>query len=200
MKELQDFMEDNTNIEYEKYIVQSLVGNSSWSSLTRKGRLYHVGTVPDKRCATYAADIRMMVHYTEEEGWLPLCVYSRRARAPLSKTLKDTQYSSWDMLGTNLSVKVGENKWFSDAQRLLLMDRKDFNKLGIGIDDLIDGYVQTVLACIAIDKMCQRLVDENGIFLVDMFRALNDDKQLVDEIIITSHDEPPINIYEIDSK
>jgi hypothetical protein len=38
------------------------------------------------------------------------------------------------------------------------MDRKDFNTLGIGIDDLIDAYVQTVLSVIAIDRMCQRLM------------------------------------------
>jgi hypothetical protein len=46
------------------------------------------------------------------------------------------------MLGTNLSVKLSEAEWTTEAERLLLMDRKDFNQLGIGIDDLIDAYIQ----------------------------------------------------------
>lgn len=41
------------------------------------------------------------------------------------------------------------------------MDRKDFNSLGYGVDDLIDAYVQTVLSVIAIDRLCQRLMTEN---------------------------------------
>lgn len=42
------------------------------------------------------------------------------------------------------------------------MDMKDFNKLGLGIDDLIDGYVQTVLASIAIDQMADQLIKSDG--------------------------------------
>lgn len=33
------------------------------------------------------------------------------------------------MLGTNLSVKE-DGKWSTETNRLLLMDRKDFNQLG----------------------------------------------------------------------
>jgi hypothetical protein len=42
---------------------------------------------------------------------------------------------------------------------------KDFNRLGIAIDDLIDAYVQTALATTAIDLMCQRLT-QKGILLL----------------------------------
>ena len=34
---------------------------------------------------------------------------------------------------------------FSDTNRLVLMDRRDFNKLGVGLDDMIEAYIQTVL-------------------------------------------------------
>ena len=71
---------------------------------------------------------------------LHICVYSRRARNPLTKSLNENSDASLDMLGTNLSVKLGPNEWITDTSRLLLMDMKDFNKLGIGIDDLIDAY------------------------------------------------------------
>ena len=65
---------------------------------------------------------------------------------------------------------------------VLLMDRKDFNQLGIGIDDLIDAYVQTVLSVIAIDKLCQRLMP-NDCFDFELFRALNPDDALLAEIL-----------------
>jgi hypothetical protein len=45
--ELDAFMK--TEHPYEQFIVQSLIGNAHWSSLTQAGRLYHVGTVPNVR-------------------------------------------------------------------------------------------------------------------------------------------------------
>ena len=88
------------------------------------------------------------------------------------------------MLGTNLSVKLDDLTWDTEAQRLLLMDRKDFNTLGLGLDDLIEAYVQTVLATIAIDRMCKRLTNEDGSFNLELFRSLNDDPALLDEIML----------------
>ena len=67
-----------------------------------------------------------------DEGIKPLCVYSRRAAKPLADTI-ETGADSWSMLGTNLSIKKGENQWSSDTNRLMLMDRRDFNKLGLGL-------------------------------------------------------------------
>ncbi|ETO33207.1 hypothetical protein RFI_03899 [Reticulomyxa filosa] len=196
--ELNNFM--NVKEKYDKFIVQSLIGNSTWSSTTSKGKLFHVGTLPDKNCNTYAADIRMMVirilylytyifmyvHYSKEEGWLPIALYSRRARAPLVKDLSDSKFSSWDMLGTNLSEKKGDNAWNTDTARLLIMDRKDFNKLGIHTDDLIHGFVQTVLAVIAIDQMAQRLVDSKGNLDARAFQSFNDDNFLIQEVLNVS--------------
>lgn len=46
---------------YVKFIVQSLVGNATWSSVTRSGKFYHVGTIPNKKSNTYVSDLRMMV-------------------------------------------------------------------------------------------------------------------------------------------
>jgi hypothetical protein len=102
MKEL------NQQGAYEQYIVQSLIGNYSWSSVTRHGQYFHVGTVrsasfslkrplgprtfadsvpvqiPDKNKNIYCADIRLMVHYSyTHKSFRPLAIYSRRARKPL---------------------------------------------------------------------------------------------------------------------
>jgi hypothetical protein len=92
--------------------------------------------------------------------------------------------SSWDVLGTNLSVKTGENEWTSDTNRLMLMDRKDFNSLGIGIDDLIEAYIQTILTVVAIDKMAQTLVSKSGQFRSKLFKSLDHDEQLISEILV----------------
>lgn len=91
---------------------------------------------------------------------------------------------SWDILGTNLSVKFGESNdgWTTETDRLLLLDSEEFDQLGIGLDDLIDGYIQTILAVVSIDKMCQRLT-VNGKFDTELFSSLNPDKVLISEIL-----------------
>ncbi len=177
-QELADFMA--LEFRFDRFIVQSLVGNSGWSSQTTQGRFYHLGTLPNRRNAIYIADLRMMVG-VGDAGFYPVAIYARRARKPLQAHLDGT-VPSWDMLGTNLSVRKDNGSWDSESERLLLMDSRDFNQLGIGLDDLIEGYLQTVLAVTAIDKMAQQLVTQKGSFRRRLFRSLNPDPALVDDI------------------
>ena len=177
--ELDAFMA--TDIHYDRYIVQSLIGNYQWSSKSSTGRYFHVGTIPDKHGKTHVCDIRMMVSSTQK-GIRPLACYSRRARAPLADTLTGND-DSWAMLGTNLSEKLGDNQWSSDVNRLMLMDRRDFNRMGVGLDDLIEAYIQTVLSTIAIDKMAKQLFTKKGKFSLRLFRSLNDDRALLEELM-----------------
>ena len=177
--ELERFM--TRDFDYDLFIVQSLIGNYHWSSTTSKGKLYHVGTIPNQKNCTFVADIRMMVSSTER-GILPLCTYARRAKLPLIDELT-AGTDSWGMLGTNLSYKNPDGSWGSDTNRLVLMDRRDFNRLGIGLDDLIEAYIQTVLSTVAIDKMAQNLVNKQGKFRMRLFRSLNNDQGLIEEIM-----------------
>ena len=179
-RELDEFMK--LTFEYERFIVQSLIGNYNWSSLSEKGKFYQVGTIPNSKGETFVTDLRMMVSSTSE-GIKPLCIYSRRTEDPLVEDLSSGD-DSWKMLGTNLSVKLGENEWTSDSSRLMLMDRRDFNKLGIGLDDLIEAYIQTVLSMIAIDKMCKKLISSNGRFKMNLFQSVNNDENLLNEILM----------------
>ncbi|RME99043.1 MAG: hypothetical protein D6772_08245 [Bacteroidetes bacterium] len=178
--ELDAFMD--LDIEYERFIVQSLIGNYNWSSTSSSGKFYHVGTIPNAKGQTYVTDLRMMVSSTPQ-GIKPLCVYSRRAEVPLADAI-DSGSDSWKMLGTNLSIKYDTNEWGSDTNRLMLMDRRDFNKLGIGMDDLIEAYIQTVLSTIAIDRMCQQLFNAKGRFRMRLFKSLNNDNTLLNEIML----------------
>jgi hypothetical protein len=90
-----------TENHYDQYIVQSLIGNSKWSSVTQHGQLYHVGTVPDSKRMIYVADLRMMIHYDfAKGGFAPVALYARKAKSPLTDHLDGKE--SWDVLGTNL--------------------------------------------------------------------------------------------------
>lgn len=177
--ELEEFME--ADYKYDNFIVQQLIGNSKWTSVTRTGQYYHVGTLPDKRGRTFVCDIRMMVGARPGKGFRPTAVYARRSEEPLADTLTD-ESDSWAMLGTNLSKKKEDGTWTTETNRLILMDRRDFNMLGIGIDDLIDAYIQTSLSCVAIDKLCARLIKENGSFDYKLFASLNDDESMLAEM------------------
>jgi len=179
-EELDRFME--LEFDYDLFIVQSLIGNYNWSSTTESGKLYHVGTIPNKNGHTYVADLRVMVSSTEK-GIRPLCIYARRSEKPLLDNIEDST-NSWGMLGTNLSILNEDGSWGSDTNRLVLMDRRDFNRLGIGLDDLIEAYIQTVLSMVGIDNMATTLMGKQGKFKTRLFKSLNNDKSLIDEIIV----------------
>ena len=177
--ELDQFME--IDHPYDKFIVQALIGNSSWSSQGRDGRLFHVGTMPDKKLNLYVADLRFMVA-SNAQGYFPVAIYSRRARQPLQPQVP-TGESSWGMLGTNLSIKQDDGSFTTEPSRLLLVDSRDFNRLGIGMDDLIESYVQTVMSIAAVDQMSQELVNSKGRFRRKLFLSMNPDEKLANEII-----------------
>ncbi len=167
---------------YDRFLVQGLIGNVGWSSLTRDGRLYHVGTVPTQKSRLYVADLRFMVG-AGPDGFAPLALYSRRARKPLTESLEDSPYTAWEMLGTNLSKKLDDGSFTTEPDRLMLVDSRDFNHLGIGLDDLVEAYVQTVLSVLAIDNMAQRLTTQKGRFRRRMFHSLVQDAALQREIL-----------------
>lgn len=185
-KELEDFMaQAEAEQQYDQFIVQSLIGNSKWSSSHHASGLqyFHVGSVPDKKREIFVADLRMMIHYNcERKGFAPLALYARRAKNPLADD--PAGKNSWDMLGTNLSVKTGQNSWDTETKRLIIMDRREFNRLGLGLDDLIDGYIQTVMATVAIDKIARRLSSEPGKMDMELFASLNNDQSLIQEIML----------------
>jgi hypothetical protein len=178
--ELDAFMDESSGGSYERYVVQALVGNSGWSSRSPAGTFYHVGTVPDRRGRIYVADLRFMVG-VDEQGFYPVALYARRARRPLTDQLAEGA-QSWDMLGTNLSVRRPDGLWDTESERLLLVDERDYNRLGLGLDDLIEGYLQTVLSMSAIDRMAQRLLTTRGSFRRKLFASLTPDPSLAAEI------------------
>ncbi len=173
---------------YEKFIIQSLVGHASWTNNKSiddaTNDYYHVGTIANENSQIFAYDLRM-VATANKDGFLPVSINGRRARKPLIDDLSkldNDSTSSWDMLGTNLSIKLDKNVWDTESVRLLLVDNNNFDDLGLSIDDLIDGYIQTVLSIVAIDKMCTFLLDENNKFKFDLYKQLSSDDVLFKEL------------------
>ncbi len=177
-EELDEFME--LEFDYDEFIVQQLVGNFSWSSTGSRGRFYNVGTVPNRENLIYVFDMRMMISW-QIDHYAPVAMYARRAPEAMSRELDDVK-KSWAILGTNLSRKIDEDRWDTEPKRLLMMDRKDFNKLGMGLDDLIECFVQSVMANRAIDDMAKRLVKRGGGLREDLLISLCNDPELVAEI------------------
>ncbi|XP_035679873.1 uncharacterized protein LOC118418145 [Branchiostoma floridae] len=173
-KELDKLMALDLN--YEKFIVQALVGHKNWSS----SQWHHACTLPDEEGREYVFDTRLMVHATPD-GFRPLCIFSRRAHLPLPDTLDGTE-DSWEYLGTNLSIKDTIGAWQSDTERLLSVDNEPFEALGLSVENLVDGFVQTVMAATAIDKMCCRLVRPDNSFDFEEFAVLADDRKILEEI------------------
>ncbi len=176
--ELDKFM--NMSHPYDDFIVQSLIGNYHWSTSGSDGKVFHVGMIPNKKLSIYVADLRLMIASTPN-GFMPMAMYARRAAKPLSDHLQDG-IDSWEMLGTNLSVKTMEG-WDSETTRLKLADQKDFNQLGLSLDSLIDGYIQSILSTISIDKMAIQLIGSKKQLKRKLFMSLNGDIILNNEII-----------------
>ena len=165
---------------YDRYIVQSLIGHYQWSSgLNDTERLFHVGTIPNKHGQIFVSDLRMMVSFTPN-GWRPIAMYARRTRKPLQSTVN---HDSWDMLGTNLSIKDTKGNWSTESNRLLLMDERDFNRLGLSIDELIEAYVQTVMAVQSINEMGNHLVNSKKKLRRRLFASMVNDIRLSDEVM-----------------
>ncbi len=87
------------------------------------------------------------------------------------------------MLGTNLSIKNEDGSFATQPERLLLVDSRDFNRLGFGLDDLIEGYLQTVMCIVAIDRMAVSLINTKGKFRRKLFQSINPDPRFNEEIL-----------------
>ncbi len=170
----------NAPHRYERFIVQGLVGNAHWTSGGAGSRYHHVGTVPDHRGDIFVADLRVMV-CSGPGGFAPVAIYARRARQPLPEALEPGA-PSWPILGTNLSVPTAGGGCAADTDRLVVMDAEGFNGLGLGLDDLIEAYVQTALSILAIDRMATHLLEPDGELDRERFARIDRDPSLIGEL------------------
>jgi hypothetical protein len=170
------FINISKNNKYEKFIIQELIDS--------------IGTIPTGQYNDiFVWDLRMMIS-TTNDGYKPLVMYARKASEPLisikytENNINITTKCSRNIYLTNLSEKISENNWNTHSERLITLDEENFLILGITLDELIDSYIQTVLASIAIDKMAIKLWnDESKEFNKELFLELNDDHSFMEELI-----------------
>lgn len=177
-RELQELLA--TDFPYERFLVQSLVGDARWLHRPNGRTLFHVGSAPSRTQPMFAIDVRMMVIDTPR-GLRPVALYGRRAHKPLPPSLP-IEAESWEFLGTNLSVKKDDGGWATETDRLLPCDTRTFDTIGIGLDELIDAYVQTTLSVVAIDKIARSLVSSAGTLRYERLAAVIEDAVLLEEI------------------
>lgn len=175
-----------------KFLLQALLGHSLTADDDPAMRV-HVGTIPDKKGEKYVFDLRMMVS-SGTCGLKPLLVYARKAHTPLPIKLPteddddndDDEYASGhDYYVTNLSVLEHPGTFSSDVSRLVPAAEHCFDALGIGIDLLIEGYIQTCMAVHAIDELASELLETSTDGFIDVtsnLSMINNDINLLREI------------------
>eukprot|EP00997_Jenningsia_sp_PLL12_P005766 NODE_229_length_2078_cov_78.608181_g197_i0.p1 GENE.NODE_229_length_2078_cov_78.608181_g197_i0~~NODE_229_length_2078_cov_78.608181_g197_i0.p1 ORF type:complete len:355 (-),score=87.91 NODE_229_length_2078_cov_78.608181_g197_i0:283-1347(-) len=174
---LESLKQQHKGKSYDKLLVQQLLGPQQWDT---NGGIYQVGCLPDDNGAVHAFDTRVMVG-GGPNGFQIIAMYARQAAVAFEEVPPTDVEAASQMLCTNLSVKLGENHFTTQPERLLPMDIRNFDILGIGIDDLVEGFVQSVMAMTAIDVLCQRLMPKNQ-FSFPLFQRICDDNTLLQEI------------------
>lgn len=181
-KELDEFIASQKDNNYQKYIVQELLGHANWIPEPSETARFHRGSTNGSQRDPHPRvfDMRMMVT-RGENGWQFVTANGRFAKKPFTGDIN--AHSVSDVLKTNLSVKQKSNRFDSDSSRLIPIHDQGFNRMALSLDDLIEGFIQTTLSAVAIDRLAQRLVHEDGSLNVEKFNQLNgQDDSLLAEI------------------
>jgi hypothetical protein len=140
------------------YLFQNLLGNETCST-DRKKR--HRFTRPDHNGNQYIYDLRMMCCSTAA-GIVPVSAYARRSRDPVNRKTADPDRDSWNLFGTNISVRNSDGSFGTDPDRLLSLSGEEFPLLQLDLVDLTDAYFQTVFSMVAIDQLAISLSGQKG--------------------------------------
>ena len=116
-----------------------------------------------------------------DAGFIPSAIYARKAARPLDVMPSDGS-PSWDILGTNLSIAQADGGWAAETERLVLASETEFDDLDLDGDDLLDAFVQTILAVIAIDRMAGGMLLPDGELDREALKRANDDYVFLDEL------------------
>ncbi len=170
--DLAQFMDQQ--LAYGRVIVQELIGAPTWSE-----GISQIGTVANQQGDSYAADLRLMVAATPA-GFRPVAAYGRRAHTPLPAVLSGERPSQ-DFLVTNLSYRE-QGEWKIDTSRLLILHADNMARLGWRWAELLQGYVQTCFAMIAIDRLAAQLVAMPDRELTATLREFSNDAQFIEEL------------------
>jgi hypothetical protein len=102
----------------------------------------------------YAFDLRVVIVSTRE-GYHPLALYGRRARAPLatvSRRGSDFRAALDAVLKVNISVPNADGGFHLEMDRLLLADDEGWHAMGLSSTAALEAITQAILATSAVDR------------------------------------------------
>lgn len=136
----------------------------------------------------YASTVRIIA-CSDPSGFKMTAIRAARAARPFTsirseenKLLTDSiETLDEDAYITNLGT-TGRSE-----SRAIIIDDAAMDALAIGIDDVVDGFMQTVFSIHAIEDMCKRFTTKDGELNLELLKELNPDPQLLAELIEHSH-------------
>ncbi|XP_037025300.1 uncharacterized protein LOC119066766 [Bradysia coprophila] len=178
--DLDDFYAKDES-DYSLWVVQELIGLEACPN----DRYQQIGFHLDGQMYAYSVRI---IACNSPSGFKMITICSARAPAPFAKDGETADIAPGllhkiktvhedDVYVTNIASNPdGELRSF-------YFDDAGVKGMGIGMDDVIDGFMQTVYCTHAIDNMCKKLIMENGELDVQLLRELNPDPQLLAEVV-----------------
>lgn len=135
----------------------------------------------------YAYSFRVLA-CNSPSGFKMITICCARAPAPFAKhgetaeiapglLNKITTVHEDDVYITNIGTKV------DGEMRSFYLDDAGMKGMGVTMDDVIDGFMQTVYSIHALDNMCKKLTMENGELNLQLLQELNPDPQLLAEVV-----------------
>lgn len=196
--DLDDFMKEKQ--PYEDFVVQALIGHRAWYQ--KRSNHEQLGNqLYPRPCKTpvdnleYVYDIRFIIA-CGDDGWHPAYVLARRAENPLEETIPEPGTAS-SVLKTNLSRIAKDGSQKLDESMALILTEETFQMTGLSLVDLVEGYIQSILSAVAVDRMCQRLMPDKEHFDLRMFQEMCPDKDLLEEVCKGT---PQLRNYALDTQ
>lgn len=136
----------------------------------------------------YAYSFRI-VACNSPTGFKMITICCARAPAPFAKNGEAAEIAPNALLNKIRTVhendvyitNIGPNP--NGEERSFYVDDAGMKGMGIGMDDVIDGFMQTVYSIHAIDNMCKKLTMEDGELNMQLLTELNPDPQLLAEVV-----------------
>lgn len=136
----------------------------------------------------YAYTVRIIA-CDSPTGFKTIAICCARAPAPFAKNGETAEIASDALLNKIKTVheddayvsNIGTNP--DSEQRSFYVDDAGMKGMGIGMDDVVDGFMQTVYSTLAIDNMCKKLTMEDGELNMQLLKELNPDPQLLAEVV-----------------
>lgn len=151
----------DSNVASKSFVYQDLIGFPHWFSFERDERVYQIGTKDNFVC-----DFRFIIAYTVTEGFKFISMFSRKSMKSFDCAFEDVIRCPKEVLTTNLtSLPDVYTETCYYHPKILQMNDENVDLTNLTLNDLVEFYVQAVLATIACDKNAIELRGKYGDYI-----------------------------------